>query len=239
MVCRYVLDGNGEVVDFEFEELNPATKATTGVSREELVGRRFGDLFGRGLLARYLPFVRLMRRQNRPVVHEDAGNYVAQLDKYFTSTYIPLGQTRFIASTRDVTERVRTEQERARLQAELESERNLLEAVVAESPVALALWRATDLRLEMANPAYFALAPDKDMAGKTLPEIWPEAPELERDFRRVAATGEPFQVSDRLVYIRRAPDAPEEPRHFSYSVIRIDLPGQDEAGLLNIAIETT
>ncbi len=130
-----------------------------------------------------------------------------------------------VASVRDITESKQSEQ--------------LLDSVVKNTPASLALWSASDLRLLVFNPVYQSYAPGKRMEGRTLLEIWPEAPELEEEFRRVAETGEPFEVADRLVRVSRSAGGPLESRYFSYSIIRVPLPGDAGWGLLNTAIETT
>ncbi len=152
---------------------------------------------------------------------------------------IHLADDRYIGIGVDLTQKVRAAQEEERLQAELELERGLLRAVVEEAPVAFALWRADDLRLELFNPAYQALAPERSMEGRCLGDIWPELPQLVDEFRRVADTGEPYEAVDRPVEIRRSPDGPVEPRRFTYSVLRIPLPDTKGWGLLNMAVETT
>ncbi len=130
-----------------------------------------------------------------------------------------------VATVRDITESKQAEQ--------------LLDSVVKNTPASLALWSVPDLRLLVFNPVYQSYAPGKRMEGRTLLEIWPEAPELEEEFRRVAETGEPYEVADRLVRVSRSAGGPLESRHFSYSIVRVPLPGDAGWGLLNTAIETT
>lgn len=125
-------------------------------------------------------------------------------------------------------------------EAALQHQRQLLETVVSHMPAALTLIRGSDLRVRLVNPAYQAIAPGKEMLGKTLDELWPETGQnFTAICRRVLETGEPHQVVDELNMIRRRPDGPLEPAYFSWSLHRVRLPGEEGWGLLNAAWETT
>ena len=119
--------------------------------------------------------------------------------------------------------------------------RKMLEEVIRKMPAPVCVVRGTDLRLELANPAYQALAPGVPMTGRTLDELWPMAGmNLASICRRVLETGEPFEAIDDLTVIRRTADGPLDKAYFDWSVHRIDLPGGDgQWGLLNVAWETT
>ncbi len=138
-----------------------------------------------------------------------------------------------VAAFTDITARKHAE-EAAR------AHRQLLETVVNHIPAAVNLIRGTDLRLQLINPAYQAIAPGKEMLGKTLDELWPETGQ---DFaqlcRKVLTTGEPHLVDDELNMIRRHPDGPIEVAYFSWTLHRVRLPGEEGWGILNTAWETT
>ncbi len=140
---------------------------------------------------------------------------------------------RWFGTNTDISERQRTEEQ-------LEASRQMLQTIVNHIPASVALIREGDLRIELVNPAYQAIAPDKEMVGKSLDELWPETGQ---DFaticRRVLATGEPYHVMDELNMISRAPGAPPEPAYFSWSLHRVQLAGNECWGLLNTAWETT
>jgi PAS domain S-box-containing protein len=130
--------------------------------------------------------------------------------------------------------------EMKKVEDELEAQRQLFETVVYSMPAAVNLIRGSDLRLRLVNPAYQAIAPGKDMLGKTLDELWPEAGQnFSKLCRKVLATGEPYHVTDELNMIRRRPDGPIEQAYFSWSLYRVRLPGDEGWGILNIAWETT
>jgi PAS domain S-box-containing protein len=140
---------------------------------------------------------------------------------------------RFVGTIMDITERKRAEEA-------LQTHRQLLETVVNYMPASVNLIRGSDLKLQLINPAYQAIALGKDMVGKTLDELWPEARKnFEELCSKVLATGEPYHVQDEMVTIRRRPDGPLEPTYFSWSLYRVRLPGDEGWGILNTAWETT
>jgi len=142
------------------------------------------------------------------------------------------GQRFFTIILRDITERKAAEEA-------LRAERELLRVVVQYLPAAVCLI-GSDLRLQIVNPAYQAIAPGKEMIGKTLDEVWAETgQDLTSICLRVLETGEPHEVSDELNTIRRMPNGPLESAYFSWSIHRVRLPGGEGWGLLNAAWETT
>lgn len=127
-----------------------------------------------------------------------------------------------------------------KMETALQEQRRLLEAVIEHMPTAVCLIRGSDLRLRLINPAYQAIAPEKDMVGKTVEET---RPETGQDFtaicHQVLETGETYEVVDELSMIRRTPEGPLEPAYFSWSLHRISLPGDEGFAILNLAQETT
>lgn len=146
---------------------------------------------------------------------------------------MPDGRRLVLSLAADVTERKRAE-------VAVEAHRKLLETVVNHIPASVSLLRGSDLRVQLINPAYQAIAPGKQMIGKTWDELWPETGQ---DFaaicRRVLEAGEPYHVVDELNMIRRTPEGEAEPAYFSWSLYRIALPDNEGWGLLGTAWETT
>ncbi len=133
----------------------------------------------------------------------------------------------------DVTEHKRSDEA-------LQSHRKLLETVVNHMPAAVALLRGSDLQLQLVNPAYQAIAPGKQMVGRTFDELWPETGQnFTAICRRVLETGKPYLVVDEMNMIRRTTAGPLEKAYFSWSLHRVRLSGQGAWGLLNVAWETT
>ncbi len=144
------------------------------------------------------------------------------------------------ARVQDVSIVVEETTARRQVEESLETQRRLLETVIDHMPASVTLIRGRDLRLQLVNPAYRAIAPGKDLVGKTLDEAWPETG---RDFsvlcRRVLETGEPHHASDEGFTIRRSEDGPLEQAYFTWSLHRVRLPGDEGWGILNTAWETT
>ncbi len=141
---------------------------------------------------------------------------------------------------RDVTERKRAEEQREEAQKRTETQRRLLEAVVENTHAGVLLVRGEDLKIEVVNATYQAIAPDKEMRAKTFQEVWPEIDAgIVKRFRRVLKTGEPFRVVDELIPLRSSPTGPLEPRYFTWSLTRVRIPDGDEWGVLNTVVDTT
>ena len=125
-------------------------------------------------------------------------------------------------------------------QEEVAGHRQLLSTLVNNLPNGALIIRGSDMRIQLFNPAYQAIAPGKEMLGKTFAELWPEVqPRLDEICRRVLETGEPYEAADELFEIRRSPGGPLETGYFTWRLVRIDLPGNEGPGLLNTVWETT
>ncbi len=122
----------------------------------------------------------------------------------------------------------------------LDINRRLLETIINNIPVAVSLIRGSDLKIIFANPIYYAITPGKNLIGSTLNEIWDEA---EYDYlkicKNILETDEPFQVEDDEIIMHRTPDSPAEKVYFSWWLFPIDIPDEQEKGILNLAYETT
>jgi serine phosphatase RsbU (regulator of sigma subunit) len=120
---------------------------------------------------------------------------------------------------------------------ELREERDLVTALVDLSPLAVAVVRAPDLVVELANDVAKALRPGVPMVGTPVAEVFAEAgPAGFLDqLRRVADTGE-------TVTVENAPLdwwEPGQPRSFSMTFSRLPQPSGRPTRVLIIARETT
>jgi serine phosphatase RsbU (regulator of sigma subunit)/PAS domain-containing protein len=120
---------------------------------------------------------------------------------------------------------------------ELREERDLVAALVDLSPLAVALVRAPDLVVELANDVAEALRPEVQMVGTPVAEVFPEAgPAGFLDqLRRVAETGETVTVEDAPLDWWE----PGRPRSFSITFSRLPQPSGRPTRVLIIARETT
>jgi serine phosphatase RsbU (regulator of sigma subunit)/PAS domain-containing protein len=120
---------------------------------------------------------------------------------------------------------------------ELREERDLVTALVDRSPLAVAVARAPELVVELANDVAKALRPGVQMVGTPVAEVFPEAGPagfLEL-LRQVAETGQPVTIDD-------APLEWWEPgdiRNFSMTYSRLPQPTGRPTRVLIIARETT
>ena len=131
--------------------------------------------------------------------------------------------------------------EQTRLHAKaLEKNRHLLETIINNIPVSVILIRGEDLKVLFANPSYYEITGRKNLVGKTLDEIWPDP---DRDFkklcRQVLASNKPYYVEDDSVSVPRNPSQPMETAYFSWWLFPVEIPGEEEVGILNMAYETT
>ena len=120
---------------------------------------------------------------------------------------------------------------------ELREERDLVTALVDLSPLAVAVARAPDLVVELANDVAKALAPTPRMVGAPLAEVFPQAGPagfLDK-LRRIAETGETVTVEDAPLDWWE----PGQPRFFSITFSRLPQPSGRPTRVLIIARETT
>ncbi len=116
----------------------------------------------------------------------------------------------------------------------------LLESIVESAGVGMALVRGPDLVIEMANAAYRALSPFREMLGRPFEAVWPEAAERVLPvLNRTMQTGAPFDAVDMRVDIRRTAGGPLEEAYFSFGCRRLEgRPGEPAAVLVHV-LDTT
>ncbi len=218
---------------------NEAAENMFGCSQTEAIGESFEQF----VPERFRVFLRQREFGARDVIQGPAGMLGDLFGLRRSGEEFPMeasisqidlgGQEFYTIILRDITERKAAEEA-------LRMERELLNVVVRDVPASICLIRGSDLRLQVVNPAYQAIAPGKEMVGKTLDEIWAETGrDLAAICLQVLLTGEPYEVTDELNTIRRSPDGPLESAYFSWALHRVRLPGGEGWGLLNAAWETT
>jgi len=120
---------------------------------------------------------------------------------------------------------------------ELRDERDLVAALVDRSPLAVAVVRAPELVVELANDVAKSLRPGVAMVGMPLAELFPEvgpAGFLDQ-LGQVAATGQTVSVADAPLEWWE----PGQPRSFSITFSRLPQPSGRPTRVLIIARETT
>lgn len=141
---------------------------------------------------------------------------------------------------RDITERKYAEIERDSVLLESEEQRRLLETIVENLPAGMAVLEGPELRYQLINPAYEAIARKKGpVLGRTLAQVWPEFVdhEIQRRFHQVYATG----ISAHLLDIRVNVDRGEgtEEVYFNVDILPMKDSSGITTGLLVFTIETT
>jgi PAS domain S-box-containing protein len=133
------------------------------------------------------------------------------------------GNRRAVTIIRDVSERKRMEEARARLLVEVEQERTFLAAFLDNSPTAMA-YLDTDLRFVRVNRAYaeWAGLPAEALTGRTHWEVW-HLPERVETLRLALETGAPVRRGE-MPYAH--PTRPEQQGHVDYQAF----PVQGDAG---------
>ncbi len=124
---------------------------------------------------------------------------------------------RFSGVALDITERVKARQD-------LASERELLAQMFEQAPTFMALLEGPEHRFVRANPGYIRLAGGRQVVGRTVAEVLPEASAqgfLER-LDAVFRTGEPYAANGELFARGPSPDGPADNRYvnFVYQPIR-------------------
>jgi PAS domain S-box-containing protein len=110
-LCELVFDEEGQAVNNIILDVNPAYEKQTGLSRDQVVGRRIKEILPtveRAWLDRYSEVV-------RKGVTMQFEEYNSSLDKWFEVFANPMGGNRFAAVFTDITERKLAEEEQKRL----------------------------------------------------------------------------------------------------------------------------
>ena len=133
-----------------------------------------------------------------------------RIDISLTISPVRGGDGRVIGASkiaRDITERKAAEEERRRLQDEVEAERARLAEVFRRAPSFLAILRGPEHVFDLANEPYDKLIGGRDIVGKPIREALPEV-EGQGFFElldEVYRTGEAFVGTDMRVLVQRKP----------------------------------
>jgi PAS domain S-box-containing protein len=229
-VVEVLFDTDENPVDYRFLEVNTAFETQTGL--RDVLGRRILELVP-NIEKTWMEAYGKVALTGEAVRFESVSKSMGRVYDVHAFRIDAPTDRRVGILFNDIT---------ARTQADtaLRVSRQMLETIVNHISAAIALIRGSDLRLQLVNPAYQAIAPGKDMLGRTLNELWSEAgADFDAVCRRVLETGEQHLAEDDLVTISRRPGGPLEQAYFSWSLHRVRLPGEEGWGLLNVAWETT
>ncbi len=157
-------------------------------------------------------------------------------DRTYLSTKAPYRDANgniigLIGISHDITERKQAEQQLVERERELARQNRLLQALLDNLPVGVAVYRGPELRFTMVNPAFQAIAPESHMVGRTYRDVFPEGVEAgaEAHLRRVYETGEPWR---RERYRAPLPDKPDA----AWTGETVKVPGADDEDALLLGI---
>jgi PAS domain S-box-containing protein len=155
-IDRLIYDKQGNVVDWIFEDFNPAGFELLGLKDiDEAKGKRGSEVLGREVASFYLPMIEKARRSSKAVTFQYHSPYV---DKEFLTSYIIRGD-RLISTQMDVTARKQMEsallesEARCKVAEAIESERRRLYDVLETLPVMICLLTA-DHHVAFANRSF-------------------------------------------------------------------------------------
>ena len=144
-----------------------------------------------------------------------------------------------LAMSYDITERKQAEAERERLLKEVQRQKDLLEHLIQNSPIGIAVLQGPEHRFTLANPAQNNLFPMiSDFTGHTVAEAWPNQVEVYKPILdRVFQTGEPYHAIDAPWQTDKGQGLEEAFYTFSYTPIY--QPNGVIEGILVLSLETT
>ncbi len=146
-----------------------------------------------------------------------------------------------IALRNEIRERVRVQQESARLLQALQAEQGRVMALFEQAPAFIAAVNGPEHRFEMANRAYYQLVGLRDLIGKPLAEAIPET--VEQGFvamlDRVLDTGEAFSAAGARVVLQPRCDAEPDERFVDFACQPLTDPDGTRSGILMHGVDVT
>jgi PAS domain S-box-containing protein len=148
--------------------------------------------------------------------------------------------TEWFGAATDITIRKVTEVERAHLLQRIEDERQRLQQVFAQAPVAVAVLRGPAMVFELANHSYQEFFPGRELAGRPLLDALPEiSAELVAILQGVLDTGEPFIGHEYLVPLDRDRDGVMEDTWFTFVYQPLREPDGTVSGIVAVVVDVT
>ena len=198
-------DADGKVVNFVCAFANDAACAVSGVTREELIGRRLLEFLPESRSSgMFEAFVRVIET-GEPFSQDDlvvavGGDLGEQTERHLNIRVTRVGDQVAITwidatERRSIEAQLRASEERFRAAAE-----SMLDALFVVSAVRDDRGEIVDFRYEYVNDAHCKLVgfDREQLLGHRIGELFPEYPGSDRFavYRRVAVTGEPCRTDD-------------------------------------------
>src|SRR5659263_30452 len=138
-IDRLIYDERGNVVDWIFEDLNPAGFELLGLKDiDDAKGKRGSEVLGHEVASFYLPMIEKARRSSKAVTFQYHSPYV---NKEFLTSYIVRGD-RLISAQMNVTELKQTEER-------LERSNQKINEILSSIPVSYTHLRAHETRHDL------------------------------------------------------------------------------------------
>jgi PAS domain S-box-containing protein len=203
----YMLNPDGIV-----ESWNAGAARITGYAAEEIVGKHFACFYSDDDITAGKPAQDLRAAADHGHIELEAWRLRENGSRFWANSvvsalYDASGRIGGYANvTKDITDEKKIAEEKERLLAAIDAQRQLFQAVVEHAPAGIAIYDGETFRVKWANPTYKDRLNEPyrsmDIIGRRLQEILPgvENSGLVEIFRNVASTGVPhFEPEQELV----------------------------------------
>jgi PAS domain S-box-containing protein len=223
--------------EFHFIYLNGDGERLLKKPKSELLGKTQWEVFPETAGTEIERQYRIAMKERIAIIFDSV---FSPLDAWLEIRVSPSTMGGLLVWLRDITSRRQTEMQREGLLRGIQAERQVLSEIVEKSPIAISVMRAPDFIYELANPAFQAFAPGKQILGSRFSDIWdPDSAPLIALLQSVIATGRAFDAMDSPRTIQRDPAAAPETIFVSSSWIPLVGPAGSPDRILALAVETT
>lgn len=234
--------------EFRFFIANPAYERLVG---RKVQGKTLLEAFTHDEAAKFVPLISEVYESGCPYIGKELEFIIPGSDGCLEEHYINIGYYPFrdgigeikgvIADVQDVTDQVLTRRAVEENRTALAAERFKLQAIVEQSPAAMALWKGPDLIFEMVNSEYQKIFGNRQLLGRPLLEACPEliGQKFHRQLLDVLETGAPCLGYEELARIARSEDGVLEDRYYNYTYVQITDTNGEPYGVFDHAIDVT
>jgi PAS domain S-box-containing protein len=199
-------------LDGRFIYANKRLLEIKGMTLEQMVGKNFHDSgYPPDLAAKLQGQIQKVISTRQPVVDEISFTDRRGYTGYYQYVYSPVmdadGNIEAVAGvTRELTERLKLEQERQKLAEAVERERANLASIIEQSPSFIAVLRGPEHVYELVNEKYYEIAGRRNFVGRTVRQAFPDIADqgffelLDQVYR----TGETFSASEMPIFLTRS-----------------------------------
>jgi PAS domain S-box-containing protein len=183
---------------------NGGAEQITGYSADEIIGSPFSRFYPESDVQVGKPGRELSRAAEQGRFEEEGWRIRKDGSRFFanvvtTALYEEQGGIHgFVKVMRDITERMRAQEERERLVRAIDAQRRLFQMVIEHAPAGIAVFDGKSLRVKWSNPTYRERLDEpgrsRDLTGLRIHDILPagERDRIVEIYRKVAATKQPY-----------------------------------------------